>query len=529
MDIRWIKGDKQMRKLKRTISTMLITVMLSACFSISAFAASAQLRFSDPQTTVGAEVTITATFSCDSSIESMSATLSYDPSMLRFVEGGNAQVNNGIIKYTGAGDGTSTKITHEFTFQALAEGTTKIEVEDSEGESTYGSSMSVTNGSSTITIGPGDPSLIKDEVSATGSVQIEVDGKQYTVSSDFSEALIPMGFVETETQFEGTTCKVVTQESSGTIVMYLVSAEDGDGDFFLYDSTNGQFSPFESVEIASDRYLVFLQDDGTVSVPSGYSETTIVIEGSGKEFPAWQNTDNTEYYLVYGLNSDGTKALYLYDTVDGTYQRYLQGSAVAAVEEKVSDNALVKFAGENLALTLIFLIAAILFLLLLLIVVAVKLRHRNIELDDLYDEYDIDPDEEDDDDDYEYEEDDDLFGLDDEYEEDDDLFGLDDDYDDDDIDDWDEFFDAYAGKPASKKKAQPAAKKSSAKKPARATNYRQNERSASYRQDGRPAAQRPAVKPAAPRPASPTIERPTSRRGHMEMDDTFKMDIIDLD
>lgn len=511
-----------MRKLKRTISTMLITVMLCACFSISAFAASAELRFSDPQTTVGAEVKITATFSCDSSIESMSATLSYDPSMLRFVEGGNAQVSNGIIKYTGAGDGTSTKLTHEFTFQALAEGTTKIEVEDSEGESTYGSSMSVTNGSSTITIGPGDPSLIEDDATATGGVQIEVDGKQYLVSGDFSEALVPTGFVESETQFEGVACRVVMQESSGTVAMYLVGVEDNEGDFFLYDSTNGQFSPFESVEIAPGRNLVFLQNDGTVSVPAGYSETTITMEGSGKEFSAWQNTDNTEYYLVYGLNSDGTKALYMYDTVDGTYQRYLQGSAVAAVEEKVSDNALVKFAGENLALTLIFLAAAILLLLLLLIVVAIKLRHRNIELDDLYDEYDIDLDD-DDSDDYS----DDYDDYDEDDYEDDDLFGLDDDFEDDDIDDWDEFFDAYAGKPSSRKQMQPAAKKTKSAyshKDERTAASLRNERQTSSRQGGRP-----AVRPAAPRPVSPTIERPASRRGHMEMDDTFKMDIIDLD
>lgn len=42
----------------------------------------------------------------------------------------------------------------------------------------------------------------------------------------------------------------------------------------------------------------------------------------GKEFPAWQNTDASSYYVVYAVNSDGEEGFYQYDTVDETYQRY---------------------------------------------------------------------------------------------------------------------------------------------------------------------------------------------------------------
>lgn len=40
---------------------------------------------------------------------------------------------------------------------------------------------------------------------------------------------------------------------------------------------------------------------------------------NGKEFPAWQNTDNADYYVVYVLNADGEKGLYQYDAFDKTY------------------------------------------------------------------------------------------------------------------------------------------------------------------------------------------------------------------
>ena len=121
-----------MRMLKRTISMMLTIAMLCVCFSIPALAASAELRFSDPETTVGAEVTVSVSFTSESSIQSMGATLSFDTDMLRFVKGGNAKAEGGTIKITGAGDGMSTQIVQELTFQALAEGETKIEVVDSE-------------------------------------------------------------------------------------------------------------------------------------------------------------------------------------------------------------------------------------------------------------------------------------------------------------------------------------------------------------------------------------------------------------
>ena len=309
------------------------------------------------------------------------------------------------------------------------------------------------------------------------------------------------------------------------MAMYLKS-DDGDEDFFLYDPDKGGFSPFEEVEIAKGRYLIFLEDDGTVSVPSGYEKTSITIEGSGKEFPAWQNTKNAEYYLVYCLNSDGTKTLYLHDTVDGTYQRYLKSTAVdvsnGAEPEGLLGKAL-QFVGDNLKLCVLMVCAAILLLLLILIVVAIKLRHRNLELDDLYDEYGIDLDDEEDvkpskkdkkdkkskavskkkkkDEDDFYDFDDEDSEYDDDYEDDDDAYD-DDDYELDDYDDEsdDDAFEAY--------------------------DYDMTD----YSGDDSDIEDLDALMNARVRePAKRPNKTASSRVGHSDPDDTFKMDIIDLD
>ena len=95
----------------------------------------------------------------------------------------------------------------------------------------------------------GDPSLIQNEDEGTAAPtgdgsQVEVDGVQYKISNDFTDALIPEGFVRGETTFEGATCQVVTQEASGESAMYLVPVDGGDGDFSFYNSNDGSFSPF---------------------------------------------------------------------------------------------------------------------------------------------------------------------------------------------------------------------------------------------------------------------------------------------
>ena len=387
-----------MRRMRKVLALFIMVCMFIPCISMVVQAASAELRFSDPSTTVGAEVQVTAKLSSSSNLKSLEAALTYDTSMLRFVSGDSATGGDGTVTISGTGSGTSMEFI--LTFQALAEGTAKIEVSSASGKDASGSNLTITNGSSSVTIGPGDPSLIADTsgtaVSGSGT-QVEVDGVQYVIAGGFTDAVIPEGFTRGTLQFEGADCEVVTQEASGTSAFYLTPAAGGDADFFLYNADNGTFSPFEEVEIAQGRYLVMLRDDGSVKLPDAYQETTLTL--NGKEFPAWQNTENAEYYVVYGLNSDGEKALYQYDTVDQTYQRYVANEASSDSDSKKSSpsglwgkilGAIEDFLDIAVILTAVF----VLILLVILIVVATKLRHRNLELDDLYDEYGIDLEEE---------------------------------------------------------------------------------------------------------------------------------------
>ena len=393
-----------MRKIRKLVVTFLTICLMCSCLSVITEAATAELRFADPSTTVGAEVDVKTKLSSTSSMKSMEATLTYDKSELKFISGDNATASDGKITISWTGTGTTAEF--NLKFQALKEGTAKVEVANAAGTATDGTTLDITQGSSAITIGAGDPSLIQDDTEsqdtettvATNGKTVKVNGKKYIVSSDFSEELIPEGFQKGEMSFEGSNYTVITQESSGINAMYLTEKSSGDSDFFLYNSDDGSFSPFEEVEIAKDRYIIPLMDDGKVSLPSQYQKTTLTL--NGKEFDTWQDTKEAEYYVVYALNSDGEKTTYRYDTTDGTYQKFTPSSTGRTTSDSKSDNGkglwgkILDFIENFLDIVVIFAIILILVLLFVFIITAVKLHYRDLELDDLYDEYGIDMDEE---------------------------------------------------------------------------------------------------------------------------------------
>ena len=390
-----------MRKIKKILVALLMICMICPCISVITEAATAELRFADPSTNVGAEVEVKAKLSSASTLKSLDATLTYDTDSLKFISGDNATEDNGQIKLSWSGSGTSTEF--NLKFQALQEGTAKVEVASAEGTSSDGSALDITQGSSAVTIGEGDPSLIQDTddsqtASTSAGATVKINGKKYTVSSEFSDVLIPDGFSKSEMSFEGTNYSVITQESSGVNAMYLTENSSGESDFFLYNSDDGSFAPFEEVEIAKDRYIIPLMNDGKVNLPSQYQKTTLTL--NGKEFDTWQDTKDAEYYIIYALNSDGEKTTYRYDTTDGTYQKYTPSASGNTSTDSKTKNGkgvwgkVLDFV-ENF-LDIVVIIAMVLFavLIIVLIVTMVKLHYRDLELDDLYDEYGIDMDEE---------------------------------------------------------------------------------------------------------------------------------------
>lgn len=391
-----------MKFLKKVLAAVACVCVLATSVSLTSHAAGGKISFADPSTAVGDMVDVKCVVkSSGGELGDTSVTLSYDSSALKFNSGdGVTSSGDGSLTYTG--NGGSSQVSFTMTFQALKEGSTEITVASQDVKSSSGSEVKLTEGKSTVTIAAGDPSKITDDTqtaeggdttAASDGVTVEVNGTSYTLS-DFVEASLPAGFTKTTMNYEGADRPMAVNETSGIYLAYLTGS-DGTSQFFLYDDSNATFAPYEEIDI-SDTTSIVLLSDTSVKLSSNYAQTTLTL--NGKDFPVWQDNDKDGFYLMYAVNNNGTKNFYEYDSQENTYQRcdIKQDTGASAAKKKANgffDKLQNLMDGHFKVFAIIFIILLLL-LIIRLIVVSVKLRNRDIELDDLYDEYGIDLEEE---------------------------------------------------------------------------------------------------------------------------------------
>lgn len=124
------------RKLKKlTVGLMLACViaLTGPAGQLVSWAADAKIAFSDPSVMVGNEVTVNMKVTSDSSLGTAEIMLAYDPNILEFVSGTNANGGAGAIKVLGTMDSANQK-SFSFTlkFKALQAGNTQISVTSQE-------------------------------------------------------------------------------------------------------------------------------------------------------------------------------------------------------------------------------------------------------------------------------------------------------------------------------------------------------------------------------------------------------------
>lgn len=431
-----------MKVLKKLTGLILALCLMIPIFGTAVFAAEGVLMFSDPSAKVGDNVGIDLVVeSGDGTVGSVSVTMSYDASVLEFVGGDGFSADGaGTLTYTGTGSGSELRTT--VTFRALQATDTTLSVSSSSATLSSGETLNLEQGSSAISIAAADDgttsvapttAAVTSESGTDTGVTVTVNGTEYHFSEAFTKTDIPEGYSETTMTFNGAERKFVVSEA-GVYLGYLIDSS-GAGSFFLFNAEDATFVPFAQLTISDTTSIIPLDKPGEVNLPDNYQESELTVQN--QVFPIWSDPSVSDrYYLIYALNTrTGQESLYQYDSEDGTYQ-YFEVPEPVEVEETAPalPGAAGAFISEHIIPVLVAGVAVCLLLLILMIIFAVKLVHRNQELDDLYDEYDIPFDDEEEDTEKksgkksladEAEEDDEYY--DDEYE--------DDGYDDDDFDD----------------------------------------------------------------------------------------------
>ena len=439
------------------------------CPVLTGYAADGTLMLSDPTGSVGAEIPVTVRIDAGGQpIGDANVTLSYDPAMLEFVSGTNAQGGEGTVMLSGAGTGTETELAFELSFKGLAEGTAAIQVTESTAYLFSDETLNLSAGEAAVTIGPGDGTAGSSEPTerVLGQESIDIGGVYYNIYENFTDALIPAGFTRSTVQYAGAEHSAVRQDSSGKVFLFMISGES-DPIMVMYNEIDSTFMRAERVDVSENFYIFILSAGDGSTLPEQFVETSLSLRDMS--YPAWQNMDSMEFYLIYALSSAGVEGFYQYDSVDGTYQRYMaQADTAVEPEEEEDDSALgkvEKIITDNLLILAAAVAVIVVILFIIILILSVKLGRRNAELEDMYlgDEGENKPnvkkksrqqfvgydDDDDDDDDY-LEDDFDDSDFDDEFSDSDDHYddGFDDDdeYYDDDYEDDDDIKEYTPGK-----------------------------------------------------------------------------------
>lgn len=435
-----------MKAFKKLAGLILAVCLAVPVFGTVAFAADGVLMYSDPSTKVGENVSIDLVVRSNSgeTVGNVQVNMNYDPTALEFVSGeGFTADGSGVLTYSGTGSGAELRV--PMTFRALKAGEAKVNVDSTTATMADGETLNLRQGSSTVTIAAADDGTTQVEpaaaaaAGATTDIVVNVNGTDYNFSEAFTGTDIPDGFAETTLAFNGGDRKFVSNEA-GVTLGYLVDGA-GAGSFFLFNQDDATFSPFIQLFISDTTSIVPLSAAEGVNLPDTYQQVELTVQE--QQYPAWSDPMAPRYYVLNALNvRTGETHLYQYDTDDGTYQYFI---APDQEEESVAGLPIPGKVGEviNNHLSIFFAVMLVLGLILfiLMIMFAVKLVHRNQELDDLYDEYDIPFDDEDDDDQKSQKKPQDKASDDYDDDDSDDSYD-DDDYDDDDYDD-DDYDDDY--------------------------------------------------------------------------------------
>lgn len=369
-------------------------VMIAAVCSImllpeiTGYAADGTLMLSDPEGTVGGEIPVTVRIDAGGQpIGDANVTLSYDTAMLEFVSGTNAQGGEGTVTLSAGGTGAETELAFELTFKGLAEGTAAITVAESTAYLFSDETLNLTAGEAAVTIGPGDGTAAPSEPTerVLGQESIDIGGVYYAIYENFTDALIPTGFSRTTVQYAGAEHSAIRQDSSGKVILFMVTGEE-DPIMVLYNESDSTFLRAERVDVSEYFYIFVLSSADGSSLPEEFYETSLSLHGVN--FPAWQNMEATDFYLVYALSSGGVEGFYQYDTVDSTYQRYVASQSKAIEPEEEEDDSTLgkieKIITDNLLILAAAVAAIVVILFIIILILSIKLGRRNAELEDMY-------------------------------------------------------------------------------------------------------------------------------------------------
>lgn len=217
-----------------------------------------------------------------------------------------------------------------------------------------------------------------------------IDGVNYEIIEDYSSRPLPDNFAPTEVDYNGQTVTAGKHSGNGITIMYLQAVDDnGKSGFYVYDTVSKTFSPYIVLGASQLNYVVLSISD-SMEKPDGYSLADVTINDMAVKV---LKNGNDDFYLFYGMNSEGSTGWYSYDTKENTVQRYVGASVTdnngeTQVSNESSSDSIISEGGVWKILAVIMTVIAIVMVIITASFIAKnrKLVASNARVSDLFDD-----------------------------------------------------------------------------------------------------------------------------------------------
>ncbi len=189
---------------------------------------------------------------------------------------------------------------------------------------------------------------------ADDALEVEVDGTTLTVSDSQPDAELPIGFEWDSTELNGVTVSAAKNKESGLTLLYLLGDTAEDSAFYVYE--NGEFTLFNPLTTGQTLYVLLPMPEG-MDLPRGAAAGEITVGEKTVAAYLFEDTALADIALIYAVGPTGYTGLYVYDTTDGSIQRYREFAdsvgADAEPEETPTHHPIIQFVLDNRTIILI--------------------------------------------------------------------------------------------------------------------------------------------------------------------------------
>lgn len=353
-----------MKKSKRIIGILLVCLMVCG-LSVGVLAASVTTSIGGTTSvTVGQSFTVNVVFrGSGANIGSLDAVISYDTSKLT-CNSASTSKNSAVANLSGGKvivslsdiDGVSSlQVSLNFTAKSAGSASVSASISGCTDQD-LNPIGSYSGSSATVTVktpaSPSQPSSKPQSSQASSkpsskpqssqpqssapvedpqdtTIRVTVGEQEKIVVNSLIGIEIPEGFEVRQDEYRGQAVDVLSHTAQDMLLMYLTDADGANGGYYRFNRTADRFYPFVRISVNAARYTLLEVPNGT-KIPGGWTPTKV----RGEEIvPSYQSEDKAYagFYLIYATNEQGQEGFYLYDSVEGTIQRYVKSSGFEPV------------------------------------------------------------------------------------------------------------------------------------------------------------------------------------------------------